>query len=133
MAVPSWVAPYIGIPYLEHGRTSAGCDCWGLVRLVLFERFGKVLPSMSSEYQEVDPAVTSRLVSRTAALVEAAPVSDPKPGDIAVMRVGLHRSAHVGVVVADGYVLHVDRGVNAHVDRLDSPRIVNRLEGFYRA
>jgi cell wall-associated NlpC family hydrolase len=133
MAVAGWVADYIGIPYEEHGRTSVGCDCWGLVRLVLFERFGKILPSLTKEYEAVDPGVTARLVDQTRALVNAQMVTDPLPGDIAVMRSGPHPSAHVGIVVRGGYLLHTDRGVASHVDRLDSPRIANRLEGFYRA
>jgi cell wall-associated NlpC family hydrolase len=130
--VAGWVSDYIGIPYVERGRSVAGCDCWGLVRLVLFERFGKVLPSLAEDYAKVDPALTARMVDQTAALVRAQKVDAPEPGDVAVLRSLSAPSAHVGIVVPGGYLLHVDRGVNTCVVPLDSPRIAHRLEGFYR-
>jgi len=36
-----WASTYVGIPYRFAGRDRAGCDCWGLVRLVLAERFAR--------------------------------------------------------------------------------------------
>jgi len=39
MPIPYWAGHYIGLHFREHGRTVAGADCWGLVRLVLQEQF----------------------------------------------------------------------------------------------
>ena len=38
--LPAWVADYVGLPWEPYGRTRAGVDCWGLVRLVYEERLG---------------------------------------------------------------------------------------------
>ena len=126
-----WVADYIGIPYLEHGRDRAGCDCWGLVRLVLAEQFGRNLPDLGDEYGPVEADLTSRLIDSTKPLVEADQVRAWKPGDIAVVKV-LGIPSHVGVVVGPWHMLHVQRGTAAHVARLDSAKYVHRLEGVYR-
>ncbi len=31
----AWVSGYVGVPWLDRGRTADGADSWGLVRLVL--------------------------------------------------------------------------------------------------
>ncbi len=65
MPAPAWAAGYIGIPFRERGRDRAGCDCWGLVRLVLGERFGVAVPSYAGDYESVKD------YRRLAELVEA--------------------------------------------------------------
>jgi cell wall-associated NlpC family hydrolase len=126
-----WATEYVGIPYLPRGRSRDGLDCWGLVRLVLSERFGKELPSLANDYSEVVPAETARLVDSTAAMVPSDKVDRPEPGDIAVFRfMGL--PCHVGVMVDSLTVLHIERGLNAVLSPLNSPRLRGRLEGYYR-
>lgn len=42
-----WAAQYIGLPYKIGGNDRAGIDCWGLVRLVLAEQRGIIMPELS--------------------------------------------------------------------------------------
>jgi len=56
MDVPAWIADYVGLPFKAHGRERNGVDCWGLVRLVLAERFRLALPSYAGGYAGVEDA-----------------------------------------------------------------------------
>ena len=38
---------YLSIPYKPLGTTRSGCDCWGLVRLILSEKFNIELPKQT--------------------------------------------------------------------------------------
>ena len=139
---PSWAAEYIGIPFLERGRDRAGCDCWGLVRLVLAERFGIEMPSYAGDYQTVadhgrladlidhgrtniwdevwSPYLSSVLCPLTTA-----------PGDLVLLRLhGL--PIHVGVVAARGWMLHVEAKVDSVLERFDGMEWRNRVFGVYR-
>ena len=51
MQPPAWVEPYVGVPFADLGRTREGCDCWGLVRLILAEQRGLVLPCYATSYR----------------------------------------------------------------------------------
>lgn len=128
--IPEWVEKYIGVPFEARGRHYSGVDCWGLVRMVLSEEFGKPLPCLASEYQEIDPRVTERLVSETRSMIDAARVEEPQAGDIVVMRISGH-PCHVGIYCGHGIVLHVEAGKNAITHRVDSHYLKNRIEGYY--
>ena len=38
---------FVGIPHADLGRDRAGCDCYGLLRLVYAEDLGIALPSFT--------------------------------------------------------------------------------------
>lgn len=128
--IPGWVKEYIGIPFQPGGRTRSGCDCWGLTRLVLAERFGVQLPSFAEEYTDPhDWQVVSQLISTH--IPTWCPIAGtPQEGDVALFRI-LNEPAHVGVIVAPGFMLHVSRGTDSNVERYTSPTWQPRLLGFF--
>jgi hypothetical protein len=60
---------YIGIPWIDRGRGIAGCDCYGLLRLVLSELRGVELPSLSDLYTSAAPENFRRIRVKPGATV----------------------------------------------------------------
>lgn len=129
---PPWTDAYIGLPFKEHGRDRSGLDCWGLVRLVLAERFGLELPSFGEAYRGL------RDREAIAAAVEAerptwAPVvvGHETAGDVPLFRM---RGAplHVGVVVRPPLMVHIQRGTGSALEDYRGLRWRDRLLGVYR-
>jgi cell wall-associated NlpC family hydrolase len=130
--LPSWVATYVGIPFLERGRDRRGCDCWGLCRLVWREQFGLEVPSYVEGYRSTtDAAEISALIHGSRGLWRQVELEEARPGDGLLIRMqGV--PMHVGVVVEPPAFLHVERGINGCVDRFDSPRWARRVLGAFR-
>ena len=124
-----WVRGYIGLPFRERGRDRTGVDCWGLVRLVYAERLGIVLPGYEEYASTVDREAIPGLIDagcRRWTRVESARVFDVAVFDI-------HgRPMHVGLVLDEARMLHVERGKDACIERYDGSRWAPRLEGIYR-
>jgi cell wall-associated NlpC family hydrolase len=128
-----WLAEYVGIPFEPHGRTRAGCDCYGLVRLVLAEHFGKTLPSFDDGYDDfADRENEARLINAGLALINAERVNTPAPGDIVQLR-WFGDPSHVGLYVGHGRMLHIEQhnGFSSIV-KLDSIYIRSRIVGYFR-
>lgn len=124
-----WAAEYVGIPYIFGGLSRDGADCWGLVRLILAEQFGKDLPAFS---REDSPEALARIAAEASATIAAACVATPEVGDILLLN---HNGApsHVGIVVGDGYMLHtLGRLAGAALERYTSPRWAARIQGVFR-
>ena len=119
---------FVGIPWLDGGRTEAGADCWGLFRLVYAQVLGIELPSYAEDYT----TALDRLIIRR--LVDGKPdywvrVEQPQPGDGAVLH--LVNRAHIGVVIGGNYMLHIEKGAGAVIENYTSLRLSRMLEGFY--
>jgi len=127
-----WIAShdYVGIPYLSHGRTRSGVDCWGLTRLVYLEQLGIDLPTYAGAYtdaaerSEVKAAIENgrSLWTQT---------ETPEPGDVVLLKI-TRDPTHVGIYVGDGFMLHVRRGANTCLERLNAPFWRTRVVGYYR-
>jgi len=128
--VPSWVENYIGIPFETHGRTPSGCDCWGLVKLVLEEQFGIIVNGFEQSYKSInDTAAIAGICCRE--VLNWKPVTTPQAGDVILLRMkGMPQ--HVGIVVADGWMLHSEINKNAVVERYGTSIWKNRILGYYR-
>ena len=132
MPVPIWAGHYIGLPFHEHGRDRAGLDCWGLVRLVMAEQFNIALPSHAHEYHrttEVDKI--SALIEREAVKWKIVGAGQEICGDVIVLRVR-GKPMHVGMVLGDRHMLHIERGINSVIERYSGPQWAERIAGFYR-
>lgn len=130
----SWWNDYVGIPFVPKGRDRKGCDCWGLVRLVLLERFRIEVPSLTDDYQDVADRITnSILVGDTTQSWRRnwTETREPSAGDVIMLRI-LGIPSHVGVVTKPGYMLHTEKGVNSLIERYDSPKWSSKIEGFWR-
>ncbi|MFN3827780.1 MAG: C40 family peptidase [Micavibrio sp.] len=132
--MPSWVSGYIGIPFAEKGRDRDGCDCWGLVRLVLQDIYGvKDLPAYTETYSDTKdtenlPRVYETEAERDWIRIDA---DQELPGDVVLMRIRAV-PMHVGVVIAKGWMIHVCEGIDSTRERYDGLEWRSRIIGYFR-
>lgn len=90
---------WLRVPYLAYGRTMAGVDCWGLVRIVRHALRGEWLPEFGAIYPDDKVNMTGAAGQVVAAgFAEVA----PSPGAIAAVWRG-KLCLHVAIVIeADG-------------------------------
>jgi len=132
MPIPYWAGHYIGLPFKEHGRNIKGLDCWGLVRCVFIEQFKIPLPSYAYEYQHCRAvADISALVSRESQKWKKIDFGQENQGDVIVLRLR-GQPMHVGMVLGDGSMLHIEQSINSAIERYTSARWQNRIVAFYR-
>jgi len=120
---------FIGIPYVEKGRTLEGCDCWGLLVLV-YDRYFKIkVPSFSDDYQGfADREGVDLLLEQHRN--EWVQVESPHIGDGVFMI--LQGRPHVGIYIGDDRILHTSKGFGSIIERTDSVRLRNRIQSFHR-
>ncbi len=128
----SWSDAYLGLPYADLGRTRAGCDCYGLARLVYADRLGIELPAYLGDYVSADER------AEVAALLDEAEQTGPwrrvvelAPFDLLLFRRGALRS-HIAVAVDAVHMLHMDGEAQARLARLSDPRWKARFMGAFR-
>ena len=120
---------YIGLPYESNGRTRAGVDCWGLVRLFYREQLGLELPDYSELYSgSWDPQLSDVIDQHKSGWSET---QDAQPGDVCLFNI-YGEPAHVGVYLGARRFLHAREGRDSVVESLDSPQWSRRFGGFYR-
>lgn len=126
---------YIGIPFLDHGRDRAGCDCWGLVRLVYAEQLGITdLPDLGDDYSDAYArGEVSEAIGETTSEEWNYDVTNGiwKPLDVMIFTRG-GVEAHVGMYLHPTEMLHVVQGAEATAERYDLVRWKNRLRRVIR-
>jgi murein DD-endopeptidase / murein LD-carboxypeptidase len=126
-----WVKKYVGIPFVSNGRTLIGCDCYGLVRLVLRNEYGIDLPELSDNYSDaLNVKETARLFSENLPVLAGQKI--PVPHERAVVIITEHGvAAHVGIVAGGGYILHTGIKTGSICQRESHPGLRGRIEGYY--
>lgn len=122
---------YVGIPFVDAGRTKEGCDCWGLVRIVLQERFGKTLPAFD-DYEKATREAGEREVELGLKTLPLRKTEEPEEGDIVLMR-ARGKLCHTGIYLGNGEILHTNRGTDSVIEKIDGLRqLRGKIEGYYR-
>jgi len=123
---------YIGIPFLDKGRTIEGLDCWGLLCLIYKEQFNIELPTFIDEYPtatnfaEVGSLIESNM--HTWIKIEQ---DTRRVGDGILMRL-FGYPVHVGILVDKQRMIHVFRGTNTCLQRIYGTSWKKRIHGIYR-
>lgn len=123
---------FVGIPYLDRGRSIVGVDCWGLLFLVYRELRGIELPSYAERYVTgSDRVAMARLIAGELDDWQEIEAGEERTFDGVLMREG-NFPRHIGVVTQPGMVLHVFDGQTSRIERYRSGILANRIAGFYR-
>jgi len=119
----------LGIPFVNHGRTVQGCDCWGLT-ILAFRAYGVEVPDY-----HISCFATARINDAVeASRFEWRRIRTPEAPCLVVMRTDPDAPgdcSHLGVYVGNGELLHTIKKQNSHIDRIDHPWWSRRIEGFY--
>lgn len=97
------VSDLIGIPYVEHGRSKDGYDCYGLA-IEVEKRFGIILPDFDY-IKHTDDFFNS-------CAVECIKGTGPKKipifveGALVLFCNNKGQKVHIGVYLGDGYIVH---------------------------
>jgi probable lipoprotein NlpC len=127
---------YIGIPFVSHGLDRAGCDCWGLARMVLLDQHGIVMPAFDGSYTDatLDPAgAATEVVAQQVNFVRV-PAGEEQACDLVLLPIG-GLPCHIGIVVRPPWMLHTEsRAIAAALERYDTPlwSVRARRGGFWR-
>ena len=120
---------YIGLPYLDNGRTPTGVDCWGLARLFYKDEFGIDLPSYTEEYiGGTDPHIVEAVNLYKDNWEE---ITTPTIGDLCLFNI-FGEPMHVGVFIGDNKFLHCRRGSDSVIESLTNIKWKNRFVAFYK-
>lgn len=134
---PDWVAPYIGLPWQTMGRDRDGLDCWGLVRLVLAERFDIDVPAYAEggwrSQRKADDLRALETFIRGHMRDDWRSVGwvGRREGDGVLFNVR-GRPLHIGLIVSPDWFLHIQAGHDAAVERFDSIAWRDRVHGAFR-
>jgi sulfur carrier protein ThiS len=119
---------YIGLPYLDNGRTTAGLDCWGLARLFYKNEYNIELPSYVDEYVGGTDPYISQAVNLYKDNWEE--ITTPNVGDLCLFNI-FGEPMHVGIYVGDNKFLHCRIGSDSVIESLNNIKWKNRFVGFY--
>ena len=105
---------YLGSPYQKGGKTPFGIDCSGLTQMV-YKINGFRLMRDAEEQSKQGVALSF--------------IEESEPGDLAFFDNNEGIIDHVGIILKDNYIIHVNGSVR--IDRLDHTGIFNSEEKRY--
>ena len=110
-------------PFLDHGRSYDGWDCWGLVYIAYRDVLGVDIPSYDEAY--TDTGKFKELHKAFSSGLDAWKKKDETGSVALILRRNL--PIHVGILVGKSMVLHCEKSVGT----IQEPRANMRIEGCY--
>ncbi len=105
---------YLKTPYLAGGKTPFGIDCAGFAQMV-YKINGYLLARTAEEQSKQGEALSF--------------IEESEPGDLAFFDDNEGVIDHVGIILKDNYIIHVNGHVR--IDRIDHTGIFNSEEKLY--
>ena len=128
----SWTQKYVGIPFVSGGRDYNGCDCYGLVRLILNDEYQIQLPALNSDYSDaLNCEQTKNLFKEYVPVICGTKIENPEEKAVCLVRTRGGLCTHVGIYAGDGFIIHTRNKTGAVCERLSSPFLTGRIEGWY--
>jgi hypothetical protein len=127
--VPSWAGRFIGIPYQDDGYDFDGCNCFGIVHLVLKHQARIEIDPQADVSADDVARATERALSVAGNAPWQAVNGEPRLFDVALLR---GNPLHTGIVIAPRILLHVWRSPMSVAMSFDNPRLRTRFIAFYR-
>ena len=122
------IKDYIGIPYINKGRKTEGCDCFGLVQLFYKNEFSIDIPE---HFYHASDDIESAEIALESGKCDWKKVTEPAYGDVIMMRVAGH-PVHIGVILDSRRMLHSLKGHASVIELFDCAKWKNRIEGYYQ-
>ena len=126
-----WYGKYVGIPFRTLGRDIRGCDCYGLVRLALREKYNIELPELAEYLNALDNKEIAIVIEENTPLLSGDKQNNPEEGLVVVLSSTEGLSSHVGLMVTDKLMLHTTYKTGAIIEPITSINIKNRIKGYY--
>ncbi len=131
---PRWAERYLQIPFCEKGRSRAGVDCYGLVRLIYQDQRGIELPSYDEQYATTADRteITALLRGELASRWREIPLAEAGEFDGVIFRL-YGQPTHVGLVLDPPWFIHAIKVVagktvgKTWIERWDSLQWEKRL------
>jgi cell wall-associated NlpC family hydrolase len=126
------IEAYVGIPFVEKGRSAKGVDCYGLLCLIYRDLLGVILPAFCNGYVSTqDSEELARLIRGHLAPWGRIEAGHEQSFDGVLMTEG-GVPRHMGIVTRPGWLIHVENGGTALLERYNDARLKRRVVGFYR-
>lgn len=121
---------FIKIPFVDGGRDYNGCDCWGLVQLVMGVVYDKHVPDYKISCMDF-MRIHERMRSEQK-LPRWNRLEFTKEPCVVLFRLHKERVInHAGLYIGDGRFIHTIRQHGATITPINHPFFKTRIEGFY--
>lgn len=119
----------IGKLFKDGGRGPDAFDCWGLAQEV-YRRNGIAVPDFdisAFDYKQIGSTINTEIQVGNW-------VPSQSPDLLCAVAIKNHPTIvnHVGVIVANGLMIHIAAKTFVIIDRINSPLFKNRIVGFYK-